>query len=185
MKPTFYLLTVLLAIIFIFSLINLVSELKVSQVQNIPNIKTGVDGLSGFDHAADDPKFMALINKFNHKHKKLKEKGESVKLYEVSFNFAVTFLTGLAALLSSVLSVKESGSLSRRAAVWIAVITFTSTILNFFGGQLSKKLSNHDKDLQGLTELKSRFFMEFNSVKENKSDVDILLIKYDSSIETL
>jgi len=141
--------------------------------------------LKGFDGEDGSNNLQKLVGNINQKYTEVAKEEKSLKSYNLILSFFVVILTGLATLFTSIQNFKNQPVLTNKITIWVLVLTFISTIGNSSSLYLNKEIENTGNRLKRITELRENLFVEYNSYKENKNDLKILEIKYESYISNL
>jgi len=141
--------------------------------------------LKGFDGDDESNNLQKLIGSINQKYTEVAKEEKSLKRYNLILSFFVVILTGLATLFTSIQNFKNQPVLTNKITIWVLVLTFISTVGNSSSLYLNKEIEYTGNRLKKITELRENLFVEFNSYKENKYDLNILEIKYESYISDL
>ncbi len=187
MKINFKLMLVCLVLLAItgFSLRTFYGQLLdyTGSVNEISDIK--LLDLKGFDGDDGSNKLQKLVGSINKKYTEVAKEEKSLKSYNLILSFFIVILTGLATLLSSIQNFKNQPVLTNKITIWVLVLTFISTVGNSSSLYLNKEIEYKGIKIKKITELRENLFVEFNSYKENKKDLNILEIKYESFISDL
>jgi hypothetical protein len=162
MKPTIYIFLASLAVLFVLSIYSNVKLID-STPDDIAAPDTTYTGIKAFDPAMEKiPGFTELENRMEAAIITDKAKDRSLKNWLIAANFTVTILTALAALIASIKSVKAL--IENKTTVWIAVITFLATAVNFAQTEITSTREVNNKKTEKIRQIRND--MESLSVED-------------------
>jgi hypothetical protein len=182
MKYATYLLGVVLLILLVINGINFSRQLSFYTGYGFRIDESVVTSLKGFDADDEGHALRALVGKINARVSALNESTRKLKLYNIIAIFTATALTGLAALLTSIHSLKGSGTLDKRISVWVIALTFVSTLGNSAGAHLNQEQEELNVKMQQVEKLREDLFTAYRTSRENNDDVKLLLLNYESRL---
>jgi len=184
MKKAGILLALALLVIFVFSVINLFksyghfSEARQAAPENVaivaadsvaPMLKARPPLLMGA--AKPDPEITELQDGISEKLNQYKASAQSLGGWSVGLNFLITVISGLCSLLTT-LSTIRNGTVVKKTATVVAILSFVSTLLGFGLSQLNTAKSD--------AESKQKKILAFRDEIENLTNEEI-----DTQIKTL
>ena len=166
MKIFSIIVTIVLAIIFVVSLRNTYMASKFNVINHIN------ENVEAFDPASlQVDGFVKTESRISTLIVTTRNKEDRLKMWIFILNLFVTVATGITALITTI-STKKSQALTLKATVYIAVIAFVSTILNFAQGQVNTLKENAATKIITVKKIRD----EMEALKPQELPVQLLTI---------
>lgn len=162
MKSGSIILSIALVIIFALSIRNSIKSFnQISQVSLI-----NYDNLMAFDpDLMQNSGFNELEKKISSLIVREKTSINNLSHWGIGLNLFITIVTGLSALITTISTIKNN-SVSKSVAVFVAVITFTSSLLSYSLGQVNTFKENAESKRKKIIQIRE----ELESLKPSEVD---------------
>ncbi len=168
MKLISFILIIALAGIFIISLNN---SIHLFSLVNNAKFTAGND-LLAFDPALSQHRgFTELEEKISAKIAGYKNSVHQYSTWSIALNLTVTVITGLCALITTISTIKKN-SVTKAAAISIAIITFAATLLSAVQGQLNTSKAEVESKWKKITDIRN----ELEALKPDELNTQIPII---------
>lgn len=176
MKPTIIIISICLLIIFGLSIRNSVNSFQImSSVSSIADTT-----VFAFDpELSNNAEFNNLETKISKMIVAEKTTIQSCSVWSIGLNLFITLVTGLAALLTTLSTIKNN-SVTKSVAILVAVITFASSLVSYSAGQVNTIKESAENKKQKI--IKIREELESLKPSEVNSQLPIFNRKLDEEL---